>query len=360
MISASHEDLVDRIYEASVLPEFWPEVLTKFYSVASGRLAVMIAAQGANLKWIASSPEAQVAVAENYEHGGMERTARLLGLQRAGFVTDNDVFTDDEIRTTRIFKDYLIPNGYGRGIATVLKMPEDEKIIFHVEGDIALGRYRPDEIDRLDRLRPHLARSAMLSSRLSFERARTSVETLAALGFAACAVRRDGSILVANDDFARGQSYWTTRFADTVALHDRRGEQQLADALARILGDTGVRSIPIRPKGEGLPAVLHVVPVRRAAHDLFNQAAAILVLTMAVPGPTTQTPLLQALFDLTATEADLAARIAAGQTVEQVALVAGKGVETVRSQLKSVLSKTGCHRQADLARLLGQLLPSGM
>jgi DNA-binding CsgD family transcriptional regulator len=37
-----------------------------------------------------------------------------------------------------------------------------------------------------------------------------------------------------------------------------------------------------------------------------------------------------------------------------------KGVETVRSQLKSVLAKTGCRRQADLARLLGQLVPAGM
>jgi DNA-binding CsgD family transcriptional regulator len=244
--------------------------------------------------------------------------------------------------------------------ADALVTPDGENIIFHAEGDYSRGPYEKSVLASLDDLRPHLARSAMLSSRLSFERARTSVETLSALGFAACAVRQNGSILVANADFARGDGFWTTRFADRVALHDRRGDRQLADSLALILGDAGVRSIPIRRQGEGAAAVLHVVPVRRAAHDLFNQAAAILVLTMAVPGPTAQTPLLQALFDLTATEADLAARIGAGQTVEQVASTDAKGVETVRSQLKSVLAKTGCRRQTDLARLLNQLVPAGM
>jgi DNA-binding CsgD family transcriptional regulator len=69
---------------------------------------------------------------------------------------------------------------------------------------------------------------------------------------------------------------------------------------------------------------------------------------------------LQALFDLTATEADLAARIAAGQTTDEIAAREGKSVSTVRNQLKSALEKTGCRRQADLAGLLARLIPAGM
>jgi DNA-binding CsgD family transcriptional regulator len=361
MIPVTREDIVDRIYEASVLPEFWPDVLRDFAGVAESREGVMVSVKGDDLKWLTSSPSAEALVQENYRYeGGMERTRRLLASPHAGFLTDRDLFTEEEILNSPVYSDYLIPNGFGRGTATVIHLPEMQDIIIHAEGDYKHGPYGSATITRLDGLRPHLARSAMLSARLSFERARTSLETLSGLGFAACAVRQNGSVLVANAQFERDEAFWTTRLFDRIALHDRRGDRQLVDSLATILSNGGVRSIPLRPRGSDAPGVLHVVPVRRAAHDLFNQAAAILVLTQASREPTTHTPLLQALFDLTATEADLAARIASGQTVEQIALMSAKGMETVRSQLKSVLAKTGSHRQADLVRLLGQLLPAGM
>ncbi|MFZ5673279.1 MAG: hypothetical protein ACOZAM_09990 [Pseudomonadota bacterium] len=55
----------------------------------------------------------------------------------------------------------------------------------------------------------------------------------------------------------------------------------------------------------------------------------------------------------------ITARIAAGQTIEQIALADGKNSATVRHQVKHVLGKTGCRRQTDLARLLAQLIPAG-
>ena len=119
-----------------------------------------------------------------------------------------------------------------------------------------------------------------------------------------------------------------------------------------------MRSLPIPAQGDGTPAVLHVVPIRRAAHDLFTGSSAILVLSKPSSSATEATPLLQALFDLTPAEAAIAARIAAGETVERIALAAGKSVATVRNQLQSVLDKTGCRRQVDLARLLAQLVPA--
>lgn len=358
MVNFSQEDIVDRIYEASVLPDFWPEVLKHFARAAECRVAAMIATDGKNLKWIGCSPEAEKLAKEHYEFpGGMTRSNRLMATKHLGFLTDRDVFTEEEILAEPLYTDYLIPNGYGRGLATAIDMPHGETIIINAEGDYSLGLVDDSLKLRLDGLRPHLARSALLSSRLSFERARTSVETLAALGFAACAVKANGAVLVANAEFERGEAFWTTRLGGRIALHDRRADQQLADSLG-VLSAAGVRSIAVRSQVPGPPAALHIVPVRRAAHDLFNLASAILVLTQTASGPTPQTPLLQALFDLTATEADLAARIGAGQTIEQVARADAKAVETVRSQLKSVLAKTGCRRQTDLVRLLVQLVPA--
>ena len=178
------------------------------------------------------------------------------------------------------------------------------------------------------------------------------------MGLAACAVDPSGIVLVANGDFDAEPSLWTTRGGERIALFDRRADRQLYDALGVTGTEQGVRSLPLIASPGGAPAVLHVVPVRRAAHDLFTRAAAILVLTKASSAPTQATSLLQALFDLSATEASIAARISAGRTAEQIALTDAKSIDTVRNQVKSVLQKTGCSRQADLARLLAQLIPA--
>ena len=62
--------------------------------------------------------------------------------------------------------------------------------------------------------------------------------------------------------------------------------------------------------------------------------------------------------DLTAAEARVARAIAQCRTVEQIAAEAGTSPQTVRSQLKGVMAKTGVSRQAELVGLLaGAALP---
>jgi len=195
--------------------------------------------------------------------------------------------------------------------------------------------------------------------RLLFERARTAVETISALGLAACAVTETGVVLVANPEFDAEADVWTSRGGDRIALLDRRADGLLQNALGLIATEQGFRSLPIVAGERSLPGVLHIVPIRRAAHDLFGRAAAILILTKASNEPTRATALLQALFDLTPTEAVVTARIAAGQTIEQIAHADGKSIATVRNQVKNVLGKTGCRRQTELARLLIQLIKVG-
>jgi DNA-binding CsgD family transcriptional regulator len=89
------------------------------------------------------------------------------------------------------------------------------------------------------------------------------------------------------------------------------------------------------------------------------RADAILVMTSSSSRPGSP-PLLQALFDLTPAEAAIASKIGAGLTLEQIAIAEGRSMATVRNQLKSVLAKTGCARQAELTRMLALLVPPGM
>ena len=356
-----HEPLIDRIYEASVLPELWSDVISQMTDAVDGQAALLSTVQANSAHIISTSEDFKETwqyIFRNFSGAANQRTQRLFAARHAGFLIDTDVFGADELRDDPLYAEVLVPRGYGSGVATAIHYPDGAAVIVNIERAAALGPFGPAAVSRLDGLRPHLARSVLISAKLSFERARTAVETLAGIGLAACAVSQMGAVLVANRDFDASGSLWTTRGGGRIALNDRRADQQLCEALGTITTEQGVRSLPLlAPAGEA-PAVLHVVPIRRAAHDLFNRAAAILVLTRASSAPTQATSLLQALFDLSAIEADIAARISAGKTTEQIALTDGKSIDTVRNQVKSVLQKTGCSRQADLARLLAQLIPA--
>jgi DNA-binding CsgD family transcriptional regulator len=97
-----------------------------------------------------------------------------------------------------------------------------------------------------------------------------------------------------------------------------------------------------------------VVPVKRQAHDVFGDSAAVVVLSE----PKSHSPdasLVQALFDLTPAEIAVAQAISAGHSPQYIAESTGRSVTTVRNQLQSVMAKTGCRRQVELALLMQQL-----
>jgi hypothetical protein len=60
----------------------------------------------------------------------------------------------------------------GWAVGTVLSVPNGDNIIFSIEREYVKGPFEDAVVGRLDVLRPHLARAAVLSSRLGFERAR--------------------------------------------------------------------------------------------------------------------------------------------------------------------------------------------
>ncbi len=62
--------------------------------------------------------------------------------------------------------------------------------------------------------------------------------------------------------------------------------------------------------------------------------------------------LLASFYDLTIAEAEIAALLSAGHSVEKAAVIRSVTVHTARSQLKSIFIKTGVNRQSDLVHLL--------
>jgi DNA-binding CsgD family transcriptional regulator len=217
-------------------------------------------------------------------------------------------------------------------------------------------------VRQLDALRPHLARSALLSARLQLERARAAAETLALIGLPALIFNRTGQVLAANHLIEALTDFIRWRPNDRVALKDANAEALFSDAIETItLEEAGrTRSFAVRGAEDGAAMVAHVLPIRRSARDIFVHCAGILVMTPVALPQAPPVELVRSLFDLSPAEARVARHLAAGLTVDEIATTNGVSSNTIRTQVRGVLEKTGCRRQAELLALLGGVtIPRG-
>ncbi len=350
-------EVIDRIYESAFVPELWPRVLGDMADIAGARAAFLFVTRD-DAHHVTASSEAGVQALTPIVASGWiwrsERFRRFMGLRHAGFVTDAVIYTDEEKRADPFYANFLYPRGLGNAAGILVPLPTGDRFAISVEREHARGHVEPDRIDALDALRPHFARSAMMATRLQLERARTISETLAAIGLAALVIDDRGGVLAANRlvEAMTGLIQWRAR--GRIALADRAASALLEDAIAAIDHDhsSGVRSFPVRDPESGVRQVAHLIPVRRSARDVFVSSAAVLILTpVAMPGAA-PVELVRSLFDFTPAEARVARQLAGGRTVDDIARDGGVSTNTVRAQVRGVLEKTGCGRQADVVALL--------
>jgi DNA-binding CsgD family transcriptional regulator len=209
-------------------------------------------------------------------------------------------------------------------------------------------------IQRLNDLRPHVARSALMTARLQLERARAASEALALVRLPALVFDANGKVLAANHLIESMTSYIHWKARDRVSLKDRAADQLLRDAIATIDLDSnpGVRSFPVRDLDTDAMMVVHVIPIRLSARDIFIRCAAVLVLTPVTMPQAPPVELVRSLFDLTPAEARVARNLASGKTVDDIASDGSISPNTIRTQIRGILEKTGCTRQADVVALL--------
>lgn len=361
MRSLEKSALEDRIYEAAVVPERWPDVLQSLSDLSEAEGGLIFTANGQNTRWVAS--EGIVPAFRKYLREGWEDRnlfpVRMAALREAGFVSDQELFTEDEIRNDPFYQSFLRKNGLGYAAGTFIEIPSGDEIFITFERAFAKGPVTKPVIQHLNALRPHLARSTLLAARLGLERARTKTRTLQVLGLPAAVLDRQGRLIAAND-----------LLNDLVpnVIQDRRPRLRLVDAAADVLFDAsleklrrrgvaGAHSVPIAAGESHLPLIVHLVPIRGAARDIFSDVAALFVVTPVDKSVVPTAEVLQGLFDLSPAEARVARGIGDAQTVEALARSLGISRETVRTQLKAVLGKTGLHRQVELVSLLASKTP---
>jgi len=104
--------------------------------------------------------------------------------------------------------------------------------------------------------------------------------------------------------------------------------------------------------------VAHIIPIKLSARDIFVRCTAALVLTPVTRPEAPPVELVQSLFDLTPAEAKVARGLASGKTADDLATDGGTSLNTIRTHVRCVLEKTGCHRQTDVIALLTAISPA--
>ena len=352
-------ELIDRIYECAVVPELWPEVLDELADMVGARGGQLFAVREKAMSWVTSRTLSETFQA--YLNDGWfaqcNRRVCLFSQNLPTFLTEDDFWSREELESNVIYRDFFRPRGLGWSASTGIAMPTRDNIVFTIERDYQRGPIEKDQLNALNALRPHLARSGFIAARLSLKGAQTANNTLAALGMPAVLLDGQGVVLEANAAMNELPHAVRWRANDAIKLDDDRADELLRLALSQLddAAQKAVNSFALRGKDGPAALVAHIVPIRRSAHDIFGRSCALLVLTPATGRKVPPVEVLRSLFDLTPSEARVARGLASGESLDDIAATGDVSRNTVRSQVQKVLEKMGCSRQAEVTALLSNI-----
>jgi DNA-binding CsgD family transcriptional regulator len=352
-------NIVDAIYEAAAIPELWPGVLDSLAGIAGAVGTFLMATNAREFRWTSSDSVRQLG--HDFIAGGyLARSFRMKTLmqQRGGFAREIDKLTAAEMDTDVALTELLRPRGFGWVVGTVILAPSDDVLAFSMERRLVDGPVEDKAVVELNALRPHLARAALMSARLRLARAQGMTESLTTMGLPSAVLLADGRVVAASPLFEKIGGQIVSRAFGRIGLVDAGANTLLSEAIANLSTSEcqfGARSIAVPSDGDNAAMVVHLIPVRRSAHDVFGPAMGILVATPLGSSQTLPDDLLNGLFDLSPAEIRAANGLLEGKTIDDLAASLGLSRETIRTQVKAVFAKTGTARQSDLVSLLANV-----
>lgn len=129
-------------------------------------------------------------------------------------------------------------------------------------------------------------------------------------------------------------------------------QRLLAHALPRWGQPVSGGSMPIQRAAGQFPLTLHISPIPHRADFGAQRIAALVLLVDPKERPQIDPACLATTLGLTRAESRVAAALAAGHSVRDIAVATHRTQATVRSHVRQLHRKLGLHTQADLVRLV--------
>ena len=368
MVDAELLRIIGLIYDAVIDPAGWEAALETIrvrHGWFNGSMSVLGLPAGENIVRVALNlpddfPEvAQRHVSEIVEiWGGAERIAQL-PLEEPiiqSNVTDPATWVDKAY-----YRDWARPQGLRNQVAIALA--RDPTAIANVSFGIHDSTVvRPQMIEELRILAPHLRRAATIARIL--ENGRTRAATFEA----ALDATKAGAILVRdNMEIVHANASADAMLGRGDPIRSLRGRLRLSGELvpghldaaveaagagAAAIGRRGI-GIPAR-RDDGSPLVTHVMPLE-ARHGGKLDADAVVFVADSGGAEPLPSQSLELLFGLTPAEARAFELVVTGQSSRAMAAAMGVADSTLRTHLLRVFDKTGRHSRAALVQLAREL-----
>ncbi|MGI2031470.1 helix-turn-helix transcriptional regulator [Rhizobium panacihumi] len=356
--------LADRLYEAAMIPELWSDACTALADTVGSSTASIFTVDTLGKHRFVTTPniaEAFAGFIESEHRFNNLRPIRAMERYPFSFARTTDLMSPEEYASDAINRDFIHPHGMEWEAGYAFQEPTGHIVVISLMRAFGLAHFSQEQLQHLNILKPDIARAAYMASRLAFKEARSMTETLSMLGLPAAVIGDAGQSLATNPELEALSPRIRTGAGNRLFLESAGARVLLDEAIARYRAQAAptVQSVPMLGEDGASPLILHLLPIRRAARDIFSRAMAVLAVTEVGQVGPPDMRVLCGLFDLTPAEARVARGIAMAQTPEMVAASLGVSVETARSHLKRIMHKTGTTRQAELVLLLSGLTPPG-
>jgi len=361
--------LIGRLYDAALDERLWAGVaheIAAAFDAPSAVLKIDRAATGGQVDILQVTDNLLVSEANRewaaHWHQNDLWVQRSLAFGVDQIITSHDLLSDRELERTGFYQEWLRTLDIHGMLGAVFSMGPDEVGVIGVHRPRGARAFAHEDKRRLAAFLPHVRRALQTRQRLQHASLalRASADVLARTDTATLVVDGQANVLYANE------------LAEHLLRRDEGGLQVLGGRLLarhpasavelRRLIERCVQTaagqpcapdvaLSIQRAGQSPLSVL-VAPLPAHAHGWRQSQPAVMVFIRDAASlvPTPQT--LRELFGLTGNESLIAAALAEGHTLEASAEALRMGMGTARTHLKSIMAKTGTHRQAQLVALV--------
>lgn len=270
-------------------------------------------------------------------------------------------FSESFVQHDEFYQDFLLPRvgRYSIG-TTVMRNPEYE-VQLGITRAADAGKFGVSEQHVLAGLLPHLEKALSLTLAAAREKARCALNSVAmdVSHFGMVALSAEGVVLFANQ-----RAETTLRLGKALRVKDGQlramvlaDDRQLHEAIRLVATTRLPRNLTLGEIGCQLSVTLIAGSESSASAGFFFCTDVIAIMTEQGCKRLATVRQLMEFFGYTPAEARLARGLAQGESLESYADAQGVKRTTVRTQLQSVLSKSGVGTQKDLVRLIHELPP---
>jgi DNA-binding CsgD family transcriptional regulator len=363
-----YDDLIGKIYDAAVMPELWSVFLERLSELLNSRGTVLYLMDFASrrstchsdeisfLQSVRTSPETVLSYDRYYSKVNvwLEKSSYL---PEGELITTDRLFPVQELVKTEWYNDWLKPQDYFHAMIGHL-LKQDTLAVRLSLFRTKQQPFSADEIALFARVMPHLRRSCLMYRKFSEIKQRQVANSnllnrlpVGLILFDNCGlaifVNRAAETLIGSSN---GFSLDAAGRCLTGNVTESRALRQLISHAIELKQSN---AISLHRKNSDRPLSAIVVSLQNQPLPFIHATAtaALFICNPELP-LNLDDKLLRQCYDLSPAEAKLATALLQGQTPGDYAQMRGISSNTVKTQLKQVLAKTGTHRQAELIQLL--------